>query len=1125
MKNLLKKKGNKRYFSLILKIPIFMRITIILLFGIILHVGANSLYSQTVIKTLNLKNATIEEVLNSIEENSNYHFLYNSKLINVDRKVSINTKSQSIETILESIFKQTDVVYKIEGYQIILSKKELNTPNTQQASQVERKITGTVRDKNGDAIAGVSVVIKGTTIGVMTDIDGFFALMVPDGVKSIHVSFVGMKSREIMLDSKSVYDIVLEDDAVSMDEVVVTALGIKRAQKALSYNVQEVRGDELTIVKSANFMNALAGKVAGVQINSSAAGPGSAVKVVMRGAKSLSKDNNALYVIDGIPMYNSLSGNTDAGLYSAQPGTEGAADINPEDIESISLLTGPSAAALYGYEGANGVVLITTKKGRADKTTVSVSNNTTFSTPLMMPKFQNKYGNVSGESESWGSETAYRYDPAKFFNTGGNVSNSISLATGNDKSQTYISMATTTANGILPNNEYNRYNFAFRNTTSFLNNKLVLDASANYIIQKDKNMVSQGQYFNPLPALYLFQRGEDFNEVRLFERYDDLSGVNTQFWPYGDQGLSIQNPYWIMHRMNKESDKKRYRLAASLQYNATDWLNVIGRVNIDNSDFRNTEKRYAGTLATFAGTKGYFRLDNRREQQAYGDVIANIDKYLGDFSFNINLGASIKDYHMDSHYIMGNLDKVTNWFTTENISRTNGFKIKDNGAKHQAQSVFANAEIGYKSMVYLTLTGRNDWDSALAFSESGDKSFFYPSVGLSGIISEMVSLPKWFTYLKARLSYTSVGTAYDTYITRERYEYNDQTNEYNTLLLYPNRNLKPELTNSYEAGLNMRFFNGSLRLDATYYRSNTLNQTFIAELPASSGYSGVYVQAGDVQNSGVELALGFEKKWGDFIWDTNFTYNFNDNVIKKLANGIQNPVTKEIISMPYINKATLGSGGSPVVRLVEGGSMGDIYVNRDWKRDDNGYIYLDPKTSLPSLTDVEYKKVGSVMAKSHAGWKNTFSYKGITLGALISGRFGGEVVSNTQAILDRYGVSDYSAKLRETNGILINNQQISARDYLNIVAAGTGQGAYYVYKATNIRLGEVSISYVIPKKWVNNIANVTVGLVGNNLAMIYCKAPFDPELVASANSTYYTGVDYFMQPSLRNIGFNIKLQF
>jgi hypothetical protein len=428
-------------------------------------------------------------------------------------------------------------------------------------------------------------------------------------------------------------------------------------------------------------------------------------------------------------------------------------------------------------------------------------------------------------------------------------------------------------------------------------------------------------------------------------------------------------------------------------------------------------------------------------------------------------------------------------------------------------------------MLYLTLTGRNDWDSALTFSESSERSFFYPSTGLSAIISEMVTLPQWFSYLKARLSYTSVGTAYDPYITKEHYEYNEQTNQYNTLSLYPNRNLKPELTNSYEAGLNMRFLKGSLRLDATYYKSNTLNQTFIAMLPASSGYSGVYVQAGNVQNSGIELALGYDNKWGHFAWSSNLTYSLNNNTIKKLANGIENPVTGEIIDMPYLNKATLGGGGSPIVRLVEGGTMGDIYVNRDWKRDGNGYIYLDPKTFLPSLIDVEYQKAGSVMPKAFAGWKNSFSYKGITLGALISARFGGVVVSNTQATLDRYGVSEYSAKLREADGITINNQQIPAKDYLNIVAAGTGQGARYVYDATNVRLGEVSLHYAIPGKWTNPVSAVTVGIVGSNLAMIYCKAPFDPELVASATNTFYTGVDYFMQPSLRNFGFNIKVQF
>jgi TonB-linked SusC/RagA family outer membrane protein len=989
----------------------------------------------------------------------------------------------------------------------------------------EKTINGKILDEKNEPLTGATINVAGYAIGTVSDIDGHFFLKVPEG-STLHISYLGYASQVVTIGEQNTYQVKMQPDAKELETVVVTALGIKRAEKALSYNVQKIDNEAFTTVKSANFMNALAGKVAGVSINSSAAGPGSAVKVVMRGAKSLTKNNNALYVIDGIPMYNSVYANdVSDGMYSIQPGSEGAADINPDDIESLTLLTGPSAAALYGNEGANGVVLITTKKGQPDKTTVVFSNNTTFSNSMMMPKFQHTYGNAPGEFSSWGNPTEFRYNPAKFFNTGTNIMNSISLATGNDRSQTYFSSAATNAQGIIPNNKYDRYNFLFRNTTAFLNKKFNLDLSANYIMQKDRNMVSQGQYFNPLPALYLFPRGEDFNDVRVYERYNDLAGVNMQYWNYGDQGLSIQNPYWIMNRMNRESNKTRYKLSAGLQYNITDWINVAGRINVDNFYYRNTDKRHAGTLAVFAGPKGYFSMMNRSDRQTYGDLMVNVNKRFNDVTLTANVGTSIKDMRMDHQSVLGNLDKVTNLFTTENISRTNGFSIDQDGFIQQTQSIFANIEAGYQGMVYLTLTGRNDWDSALSFSESGDKSFFYPSVGLSGIISEMVKLPHWFSFLKARLSYTSVGSAYAPYITREYYEYNGQLNQYNTRSLYPNKNLKPELTNSYEAGLNMRFLKSSINVDVTYYHSNTLNQTFIASVPESSGYAGVYVQAGDIRNAGVELSLRYNRKWGVFGWETNLTYSFNENKVKKLANGVKNTLTGELIEMPFLDKATLGSSGSPIVRLTEGGTMGDIYVNRDWKRDDNGYVYLDPKTFLPSLTNTEYRKIGSLMAKSHAGWRNSFSYNGIVLNVLLSGRFGGVVVSNTQALLDRYGVSENSAALRNSQGVTINNQQISTKDYLNIIAAGTGQGAHYVYNATNIRLAEVSLSYTLPKKWINNVADLTVGFVCNNLAMIYCKAPFDPELVASSTNTFYTGVDYFMQPSLRNIGFNVKLQF
>jgi len=994
-----------------------------------------------------------------------------------------------------------------------------------QDAAVRTPVTGTVRSASGEALIGATVVVKGTTQGSTTDMEGNFKLNAASQDVLVF-SYMGYVNQDMSVGSNKVFNITMVEDNTSLDAVVVTALGIKRAEKALSYNVQTVKGDELTTVKSANFMNALSGKVAGTQIAPSAGGPGSAVKVVARGTKLLMGDNNVMYVIDGVPMHNSSSGNTDAGSYSAQPGTEGIADINPEDIESISMLTGPSAAALYGYEGANGVVLITTKKGRADKTTLSVSNNTTFSSPLMMPKFQNRYGNFEGEARSWGDETSYRYDPVKFFNTGSNVSNNIALATGNDKSQSYFSVGNTDAKGILPNNTYNRYNFAFRNTTSFLKEKLVLDASLSYIIQKDKNMISQGQYFNPLPAVYLFPRNEDFNEIRLFERYDDLAGVPIQFWPYGDQGLDMQNPYWIMYRMNRESNKNRYILATSLKYNITKWFNVTGRVNVDNSNWRNTEKRHAGTLATFSGPKGYYRLDGRSERQTYADVIADVNKsfFCNKVNLHLNLGSSIKDSYMDSHSVMGNIDKITNWFTTENISRTNGFKMKDGGLRSQAQSVFGAAEIGYKGKIFLSLTDRQDWDSSLAGSGWGKVSFNYSSAGLSGVVSDMVTLPKWFTYLKARLSWTEVGRGlYASYLTKPYYEYDDQTNQYSMSTTMPYWFLQPYRTNSREAGLNMRFFKGSLRLDATWFMSNTLKQSFLVTIPPSSGYNRFHLQAGDVQNSGVELALGYDKTWNNFGWSSHLTYSFNENKIKKLYD-TTNPMTGESIHGEYVDQATLGKPGSPFVRLTEGGTVGDIYISSDWKRDGNGYIYLDPKTYLPSMVYATPQKVGSMLAKSYAGWQNSFSYKGVTLSALINGRFGGLVVSNTQAFLDRYGVSEYSAKLRDAGGVMINNTMVSAKDYLNIVAADTGQGAHYVYDATNVRLGEVSVQYDLPRKWTKKVG-VTVGLVGSNLAMIYCKAPFDPELVPSSGSTYYTGVDNFMQPSLKNYGFNVKLQF
>ncbi len=933
-------------------------------------------------------------------------------------------------------------------------------------------------------------------------------------------------SQAITIGDNKVIKVILQEDTEVLEEVVVTALGIKREQKALSYNVQQVKGDDLTAIKDANFMNSLAGKVAGVNISSSSAGAGGAVRVIMRGTKSLEKDDNALYVIDGVPMFNVNSGSEKGGTMSDQPGTNNVADINPEDIESMSLLTGPSAAALYGSAAANGVVLITTKKGVAGKVKITYSNSTTFSSPFMMPKFQNTYGNITGENVSWGNkmDTPTSFDPADFFNTGVNEINGFTFTTGNEKNQTYASVSTTNSTGMLPNNSYNRYNFSLRNTSKFLDDKFTLDLGAQYVIQNNKNMVGSGQYFNPLLALYLFPRGENFEEVQMYERKDEARNIMTQYWPtsiFGSE-LDMQNPYWIMNRMNNTANKRRYIFNASLKWDIFSWLNVTGRIKVDNSDMDTYKKYYASTNATFTegSTKGLYRHAKQNDRSFYGDALANISKnFLDDkLSVNANLGASINDMREDIFYYSGGLATIPNFFHVGNIA-PNVSKRNESAWHDQTQSVFFSTEFGWDHMLYLTVTGRNDWDSRLAYSKK--MSYFYPSVGLSVVLSEMFKLPEAISYLKVRGSWAEVAAAPSRYLTLMQYTYNDQTNAYEYPSVHYDTNLKPENTKSWELGLNSKFLANRINFDVTLYRSNTFNQTFYVDASSSSGYKQNIVQTGNIRNQGIELALGYTDTFGKVKVSTNITYTLNENKIISLANGAINPDTGEPIEMDYYSKGILGAGGGPTLRMTEGGTMGDIYTNQRLRQSPNGYIWSEKEKVELETTD--FKKLGSILPKYYLGWNGNIAWKGLNLGFAFSGRFGGLCISDTQAYLDRYGVSEATAKARDAGGIKINNGTISARNYYETISSAIG--TYYVYDATNIRLSELSLSYALPKKWLQNKVNLTVGVTAKNLWMIYCKAPFDPESTSSTTNNFYQGVDFFQQPSARSLGFNVKLSF
>ncbi len=789
---------------------------IISLFAVLSCLTASHASAQTARVTIGMRQVKMEQVMNEIEKQTRYLFIHDKNL-DTDRTVSVEVRDRPVAEALEQMVGGTGLTYEINGSNIILSERRGGVGAT--PDETPQTVAGTVTDSRGLPVIGASVIIKGTTIGVSTDVNGGFELRIPSGTQApvLLVNYLGYEPQEVAVNGRSEIAVTMQESAVAVENVVVTALGIKRQEKALSYNVQQVKAEDITTVKDANFMNSLNGKVAGVQINASAAGVGGAARVVMRGAKSIYKDNNALYVIDGVPMTNISFGSNDDGLQGNYVGSDGVADINPDDIESISVLTGPSAAALYGSDAANGVVLINTKKGEAGRTSVSFSNSTTFSSPLVMPRFQNRYGNVAGSYQSWGDRTSRRFDPEGFFNTGSNVNNSFTFSTGTKRYQSYFSAATTNARNILPNSGYNRYNFTFRNTFSFLDEKLTADVGASYILQDNKNMISSGQYFNPLPALYLFPRGDDFDNVRMYQIWDESRNLYTQNWTYGSGDMSFQNPYWIMNKMINETKKRRYMLSASLKYDVTKWLNVTGRVKVDNADMDITNKRYAGTDTNFAGEKGPLQHreaqrppDLRRRHRQRGPLLRRrlppdgqrrrVDQGRADGPHGLGRRPAqdsqlLLDHQHLHHVVQG---------------------VREDGSHVQSQSVFANVELSWKSMLYLTVTGRNDWESALAFSKY--KSFFYPSVGLSAVISEMVEPARMVLVPRLRASYSAVGSSYAAYLTKPYYNYKGQTHEWDSLHRFPNDDLKPEKTKSWEVGLNARFFGGKLNLDATWYR-------------------------------------------------------------------------------------------------------------------------------------------------------------------------------------------------------------------------------------------------------------------------------------------------------------------
>jgi TonB-linked SusC/RagA family outer membrane protein len=997
-------------------------------------------------------------------------------------------------------------------------------------------ITGVVTDEGQKPLAGVTITVAGSKKSVVTGEGGHFKI---DGVKEgdvIEISSVGFKSTTLKVASgQTQYSITLSRAVSTLNDVVVTALGVKRSAKSLTYSTDIVAGESVNRVKTDNLMNALTGKVAGLTISQNSSGLGGSVKVTLRGSKSASGSNQPLYVIDGVPMLNTANANGYVNTLGTNgvvaDGGDGISNLNPDDIESMTVLKGASAAALYGSQAENGVIIITTKKGKAGKAQINFSSSFMVSKVYDLPKFQTTYGQTSaGSPQSWGSkiDTAYNSDyTGMFFQTGHNLTNAINMSWGSENVQTYFSYANTSANGVIPQNTLGRNNVTLREVAKFLKNKLTLDGSASYISQKTNNaLISNGSY-NPLASVYQVPRGLNLGYYK--DNYQVPSaarnGLLVQNWALPVGNTAFQNPWWMLNKMTNVSQRNRFLVTVSANYEASKWLNLQARANIDRTADNYQNNLWAGTFTTISAASGQFVANTSTVQQSYADFIANAKLFTkGKFKLNALAGASITDGRQQGYTIGSNQPGlglfIPNVFTVQNMIVTNAnnaVAVSSNVSSlpenhSQTQSIFASADASYADWLFLTVTGRNDWSSNLSYTPNG--SYFYPSVGLSAVLNQALNLPHFVSYAKVRGSFAEVGNAVPLYVTHPLNNLGANGGvTFPSVAPFPQ--LKPEMAKSIEVGTDWKFFNNRLAFDFTWYKNNTTHQFFQITTSPTNGYGSGYVNAGNIQNSGVEMTLsGDVVRHSKFVWNTSINYARNKNKVLDVASDMG--VNQFLITAP--------TGIAFETAVTKGGQYGDMYGQKI-ATDAQGRTMLGP-TGLPILVS-GYYYMGNINPTWQGGWSNSFTYKNFALNVLVDGRFGGQVYSQLQASLDNNGVSKASGDARDAGGLKINGVDTGGKSVSIIdpfkwysIASQTNQ---YIYSATAVRLREVTLGYTVPLK-SSVISALRISLIGRNLLFFYKKAPQDPETVATSGNGL-SGWQTFNMPSQRNYGISANITF
>ncbi|RKD90755.1 SusC/RagA family TonB-linked outer membrane protein [Mangrovibacterium diazotrophicum] len=1004
-------------------------------------------------------------------------------------------------------------------------------------SAMAQTVTGrVVSEGDNEPLPGVAVLEKGTNHGAATDFDGNYTFNLQNSEGAVLVfSFMGYETQEVSVDGRSSIDVVLKSNNIAVDEVVVTALGIKRESKTLTYSSQEVSGEEMMKARDVNFMSGLSGKTAGLEIRKSSSGAGGSTRTVLRGSKSVNSVSDPLYVIDGIPMVNNKG--DQAGMWGGTDEGDGLSQLNPDDIESISVLKGATASILYGSQGANGVIIITTKKGKEGKTTVSFNSSAIFESVIETPDLQFSYGADGGTAESW-SYTKGNYESDyvdDFFETGYNLINTVSVSSGNEKMSTYFSYGNTGAGGVVPNNSYQKHNVTFKQSAKMLDDKLTLTSNVMLTSERSKNRPGAGYYLNPLTGLYLFPRSgatplsdsslgaQPFSYFKDNYQYFMTSrNMNWQEWHIKADNQS--NPYWLINKQPKTDLTKRVIASLTLDYQITEKLKFQARGSYDYANKTFEQKFYAGGNTVNISENGRWNYKKFADKQLYSDGIFSYQNEFGDLSLSAVAGAS----YQESVYGDGvSVDNGTN-----DLLYPNEFyfqNVPDNvaiksiyGGKIIKEGVFGSVQLGFKDMLFLDLSGRNDWSSTLA--ATGNESYFYPAAGLTGILSQMVTMPEFISFAKVRASASQVNNEVPWGLIQVNHSINASGSvDRNTVK--PFTDAKPEQLVTWELGTDWRFFNGRLGLDFTYYHITSTNQALSKTLSGSKQdnyYTSMYFNAGEIVNKGVEIVLNSTPvKTSDFEWNSSLNFSKNNNKVVELYPGEPSK---------YID---LGSSEGYINRIYTGGSIGDMY-GIQFRRNDAGQILLDEDgTPLKTASDSPVY-LGNLEPDFSLGWNNSFDYKRFTLSFLINAKIGGKAFSQTESILDGYGVSQRTADARDKGYVAVNGiteesgtvmTQIDPQLYYSTVGGRNGIAEAYVYDRTNIRLTQLALSYDLDVKSLGlPLQAASFSVVGNNLFFLYKKAPFDPELSMSTDLGSQS-LDNFNVPATRTYGFNLKFTF